>query len=221
MGDVLDQVVTGEIAAGAPLPTDREIAARYVCDLSVAREAVRALEERGVVDVQTGRGKTVLADERWKLLDRDIAEAALLRHRDRRLLREAVDFFQLVATRTTALAARRLNSGDRDELAQIIEQMRAASHVGSGAANRDEFVEAETAFHRHVIVMSGNRFMASALEALHPVLARVRRLRAADRDASVIALHEDILRALEHRDPTAAAAAIERYCERLASWLRA
>jgi DNA-binding FadR family transcriptional regulator len=49
----------------------------------------------------------------------------------------------------------------------------------------------------------------------------VRRLRAADRDASVIALHEDILRALEHRDPTAAAAAIERYCERLASWLRA
>jgi GntR family transcriptional regulator, transcriptional repressor for pyruvate dehydrogenase complex len=221
MIELLDDIVSGKLAAGAPLPRDSDIAARYACSPTVAREAVRALEERSAVEVTQGQGKTVLAADRWKLLDRDVAEAALVRHRDRRLLREAVDFFQLMEIQAGMLAARRLNRGDADELEQVLGQMRDATRGGNGAESRDErFLEAEVAFHRHLVLISGNRFTASALEHLHRVLVRARRQRAADRDPSVLGLHENIVQALRRRDPKATAAAIESYGQHLASWLR-
>ena len=85
----------------------------------------------------------------------------------------------------------------------------------------DEFTAAESEFHRTVLLLARNRFLASALEQLHPVIARARHIRAADRDPSVIVLHERIVSAFAHRDGTAAAAAVDDYGRHLASWLRA
>ena len=98
-------------------------------------------------------------------------------------------------------------------LGQTLDRMREASD--------DAFAQAEEAFHRTLSLVSGNRFLASALESLHPVIARVRRERAADRDAAVVRAHERIMAALGERDATATAAAVDAYGKRLASWIRA
>ena len=221
VSELLDEIATGRLAAGDRLPAVDDLAARHACSPSVAREAIRALEERRVVEVHAGQGQEVLDSDRWMLLDGDVAEAALLRAGDPRLLREAVDFLQLVETHAASLAATRVRDGDIALLAQILDQMRASSRSGNGAGTRDDrFTEAEADFHRTLILLARNRFLASAVEQLHPVLATARRQRAADRDQTVVLLHERILSALERRDGTAAAGAAHDYGRHLASWLR-
>jgi DNA-binding FadR family transcriptional regulator len=109
------------------------------------------------------------------------------------------------------LAARKLKEGDLALLEQTLGRMRDPD---------DDFAAAEEAFHRTLLLISGNRFLASALESLHPVIARVRRQRVPQRDAAVVRAHERIMAALGERDATATAAAVDAYAHRLASWLR-
>jgi GntR family transcriptional repressor for pyruvate dehydrogenase complex len=223
MSELLDEIVTGTLPAASWLPRVEDIAARHACSPTAAREAIRALEERRVVEVHAGQGQQVLGDDRWALLDRDVAEAALLRHRDPRLVREAVEALRLLEVQAAMLAARRVTDGDLGMLEGTLEQMRASSRGGNGAAGgRDEaFADAEAAFHRTLIAIAGNRFLVSALDPLHPTLALARRRSAADRDPIVVRLHEGILAALAERDAAAVAAAVESYAKHLASWLRA
>jgi DNA-binding FadR family transcriptional regulator len=222
MAELLDDIVRGTIPAAGWLPRVADIAARHACSPAAAREAIRALEERRVVQVVPGQGQQVLGPDRWALLDHDVAEAALARHRDTQLLREAIDALRLIETQAAMLAARRVRDGDLTLLEQTLDRMRASARGGNGAEDRDEqFAEAEASFHRALLLVSGNRFLASALESLHPILASVRRRRAADRDPVVIQLHERIVAALADRDVTATAAAVDGYGRHLASWLRA
>jgi DNA-binding FadR family transcriptional regulator len=214
MQALLGEVVRGELRAAAWLPHEREIADRFACSRAVAREAVRALEERRIVTVRPGGGQQVLADDRWNLLDRDVASAALLETRDLPLLREAVEALRLVETAAAMLAARRAGAGDVALLAETVERL-------NDAAGDDDFVEAEAAFHRTLALTSGNRYLACMLESLHPVLATLRRQRAPERDRVVVLLHARMVAALRARDATAAAAAVEDYTRRLAGWLRA
>ncbi len=211
MADLLDDIAAGEIAAAAWLPRVEEIAARHACGPCVAREAIRALEERNVIVVHAGQGQQVLPADRWSVLDRDVAEAVLLRHRDTALLREAVEALRLVETQAGMLAARRLREGDLRLLAETIERMRAGD---------ERFAEADTDFHRTLVLLARNRYLADALGSLHAVLAQVRRATAPERDGAVVALNERIVAALEERDATATAAAVDDYGRHLASWLR-
>jgi DNA-binding FadR family transcriptional regulator len=217
LADLMDDAVTGRLPAGDWLPRLDDIAARYACSPNTAREAVRALEERQVVTVHAGQGQQLLEIARWKLLDGDVAEAVLLRHSDPKLLAEAVDFMCVAETRAAQLAARRLYEGDLRQLSGLLDLMRVAAR---DAPRDDRFVLAETDFHRTLIALARNRFIASALEHLHPVLVAVRQLRSPDRAPAVIGLHERIMSALGERDPTATAAAINGYARQLASLLR-
>jgi GntR family transcriptional repressor for pyruvate dehydrogenase complex len=206
--DLLDEIVAGRIGAQRPLPRVVDLAERHACSVGAAREAIRALEERGVVVVRAGRGQEVLDIGDWDLLDRAVAEAVLVRHRDQRLLGEAVHYFRLMETQAAILAAPRAGEGDLDVLRQTVDQM------------RDGRVTQEADYHRALVAMAGNRFLVSALEPIHPLIAAVRRERAPERDAAVIRLHDGITAAMTARDATAAAAAVDAYGRHLASWLR-
>jgi GntR family transcriptional regulator, galactonate operon transcriptional repressor len=221
MSEILDDVVRGTLPRAGWLPRVDEIAARHACSLTVAREAVRALEERGVVAVHAGRGQQVLDPSEWALLDRDVLDA-VLRHRDRALLREAVDALRLIEVQAGILAAPRATGGDLTWLERIVDEMRRAGRGGNGARGGDDtFADAEARFHRVLVAASGNRFLGRALAGLHPALARARRAVAADRDPVAVRLHEAILAGLAAHDPTAVAAAVESYSVHLGRWLRA
>ena len=213
MGELLDDIVTGAVPPAAWLPRIDDIAARHACSLSTAREAIRALEERRVVAVHAGQGQQVLGAERWALLDGDVLDAAVVRHRDPQLLREAVAAFRALEIEAAKLAAPRVTAGDLALLERTLDQMRGSTHDRG-------FADAEARFHQVLVSVSGNRVLAGALEALHPALARVRRRTAADRDPVVVRLHAGILAALAERDAAAAAAAVESYGRHLKGWLR-
>ncbi len=53
------QILSGELAAGARLPGERELAAKYNTNRNTLREAVRRLEQSRLVTVRHGQGVTV------------------------------------------------------------------------------------------------------------------------------------------------------------------
>lgn len=53
------QILAGEFAAGARLPGERELAAKYKTNRNTLREAVRRLEQSRLVTVRHGQGVTV------------------------------------------------------------------------------------------------------------------------------------------------------------------
>src|SRR5215212_1100985 len=79
MLELLDGVVTGEIAYAATLPTVEQLAERYGCSVEIATEACVALEARGVVTASDG-GFRAQPDVDWNLIDTDVMNAVLVRN---------------------------------------------------------------------------------------------------------------------------------------------
>jgi GntR family transcriptional regulator, transcriptional repressor for pyruvate dehydrogenase complex len=221
--ELLREVVSGRWAAGSALPAVPEIAGRFACSPATAREAIRALEERGIVEVRPGHGQQVLPSDRWNLLDHDVAAALLLPAAGARdLIAQAADAHRVVVTEAAILAARRVRPRDVELLHHQLERMRAARGAGGPGVpgQRDAFAEAEAAFHRTLMLLSGNPVMAAMVASLHPLLAGARRRHAPDRDAAAVRLAERIVAALTARDPAASAAAVDEYGRRLERWIR-
>lgn len=222
MAELLHEVVSGDLPSAGWLPGEQELAERFACSRSVVREAVRALEERRIVEVRSGQGQQMLGDDRWDLLDGDVAAAVLLGRRDPGLLRDALEAVRLVEMEAAMLAAVRARPGDLGLLAEALERMRSAAGGGNGAADVDDgFADADASFHRTLATIAGNRFLAAMLEPLPPLLALLRRRRAPDRDGAVLVLYDRILAALHARAAKDAARAVDDYGRHLASWLRA
>src|SRR5690349_6951049 len=57
--DLRNKIESGDLAPGAKLPSERELAERYGTARNTAREAVRLLAEAGLVIAEHGRGSFV------------------------------------------------------------------------------------------------------------------------------------------------------------------
>src|ERR1700722_1265763 len=81
VGDLADRIVTGEFAAGAPLPGEPVLCDRFGVSRITIREAVKALEAMRLVEIRQGAGTTVRPREELNLLDQAVL-AALVAHDD-------------------------------------------------------------------------------------------------------------------------------------------
>src|SRR5690242_7356591 len=64
------QIVAGTLPIGATLPAETELIARFGVSRMVIREALRRLEEAGMIVIRHGRRTVIAAEEEWNVLDR-------------------------------------------------------------------------------------------------------------------------------------------------------
>ena len=57
-----DRVLSGELAPGSRLPSERQLALDFGVSRPIVREALRSLVERGLIDIEPGRGAFVHGD---------------------------------------------------------------------------------------------------------------------------------------------------------------
>src|SRR5215218_3429617 len=70
---LIADIASGALTPGDKLPREADLAAQFSVSRGVARECIRGLEERGLVDVKHGRGATVNPEQRWDVFDPDVA----------------------------------------------------------------------------------------------------------------------------------------------------
>jgi GntR family transcriptional repressor for pyruvate dehydrogenase complex len=222
MRDLVTAVVDGTYAEGAWLPNERELATRFGCGRGVAREALRGLEERGLVDVRHARGARVRQRDDWDLRDPDVLCACIARGPDPDTIVHAIDARGAVESAAAARAIRHATDADLRLLAgRIADMHQAIAHPGSRRSGAgDPFVIADAWFHRTLVLLSDNPVLARLVDPLHPVLAELRHQHAQHREGAVVRHHQRILEGLSAREPELAADAIGAYARALAGWLR-
>jgi DNA-binding FadR family transcriptional regulator len=154
--ELLAGIVKGRYAPGALLPKETSLVQELNMSRGTVREALRALEERGVVRVTHGRGARVQPSEEWNVLDPVVA-SAIARGRNRRAFLDEVQVSRsILESEAAALAAARASSTQRAEL-----RVRAAD-LEAG----DDPARSAQRLRRLVAVASGNRPLAATLRAL-------------------------------------------------------
>lgn len=195
-GDLRD----GRYQVGTKLPSERELAALHDVSRPVIREAMIALEVRGLVEVRVGSGVHVRA-----LPDQDetlSCQVTAIEITEARLLIEA---------EAAALAATQITPDELAVLDNLVERIAAenrAPHVAE---------KADRAFHLAIAGASRNNALREAVERLwqlrriSPEAALLHEMaRTHDVDA-LVDEHAAIVQALRQRDPAAARAAMRAH----------
>jgi DNA-binding FadR family transcriptional regulator len=222
MRELVDAIVGGEYAEGAWLPSVDDLQTRLGAGRGVVREALRALEERGLIVVHAGRGHRIRSHEDWDLRDATVLRAWIARGPDPYLLSETIAARALLEREAARVVCSRM-AGDLALLRGFLERMEwaLAPDVERTLERDDPFVAAEIAFHRTLLDLSENRMLATMIDPVHAVLAQLRRARAPERDVTALTHHSRILEGLLSRDPALADAAIWGYARQLGGWVGA
>ncbi|WP_030213012.1 FadR/GntR family transcriptional regulator [Streptomyces sp. NRRL WC-3626] len=199
------RIVGGRWGPGDPLPVEDALAAEIGVSRGVLREAVKSLVAKGMLHVRPRTGTRVLPPEHWNHLDRDVlrwkqaGDAAAL-------LRDTGELRRIIEPEAARLAAGRAGPDDVRALYEALAAMEAAA----AAPGRSGYVEADIAFHRALLDAGGNRLLGSLGRAVEIALEHsfVVSTRTPGAVEASLPGHRAVVRAVEARDPEAAAAAV-------------
>lgn len=206
VGQIRELIAEGVLKPGQKLPSERIMAERFEVSRGIVREALRKLEFYGVLRTlpQSGTvlenlGATTLVFLVDNILDMPGNEYATLA--EARLVIEA---------HAARLAAKNANDRQIKEIRQVHEGIVDAAGSGQRA------LEENMLLHLRIAGASGNAVIRSFVSQIEPEIMRLSIQYDTYRDgriAEVVAEHDEIVSAIENRDPEAAAAAMTRHLE--------
>ncbi len=159
--DLLERIVSGDLHPTDLAPTEPMLCEAYGVSRTVAREAVKTLEEKGLLQARQGIGTLVSPQEAWNLLDPDVL-AAIVRHDEEY---EVLD--QLIVVRTvleSALAreaARRRTDHDLHELNVLMDEL------DTCVREPERMDRVDVAFHERIMLVSGNQLARAIVKTVH------------------------------------------------------
>ena len=158
---LLGLIASGEIAGGAPLPSERELVERYGVGRSSVREALRTLESKGLIH-QRGKGRFVAAEPQAPL-NTSLQLLLQLEEVDRN---ELFEIRSVLEGETAAFAAERRSDEDVAAIAETVESMAASLD------SAESYIDADLQFHIAIARASGNRIALLMMHAIRDVLRR-------------------------------------------------
>jgi DNA-binding FadR family transcriptional regulator len=158
--ELVDRIVGGVHAPGTPLPPEPALCDTFSVSRTVVREAVKMLQEKGLVQVRQGSGTTVTSPTTWNMLDDLILKASIARDDKLDILDDVVVTRRLLEADMANVAARVATQEVVDRLGQFVEQMDKLLNDHVAYADHDR------AFHDVIMQTSGNRIARAVVRAL-------------------------------------------------------
>jgi len=170
--DVIDQIqeaiLQGKLKAGDRLPAERELKEIFKTSRGTLREALRVLEQKGLITIKTGvnGGPIVKA-----VTTHQVSESlALLIRYQSVSLKDLAEFREGVEGMVTGLAAERAKRDDIEYLKRLLAEAKA--HLKRGAAHWDEFIQVDNSLHMALAHIAGNPVYESVLQTVHDNINR-------------------------------------------------
>lgn len=202
-----EEILSGRIARGTPLPTETELAEQFGVTRHTVREGMRALEQSGLVKREAGRRLHAALPHHEELAPRG----------SRALLMQGVTFRELweVALRLEVCAAELVGPLIDDALVESLEANVLATE--QALANGESIIELDVAFHALIAEATANRVLLMSREPVsllfYPSLEKLFQ-HPATKDISparVVEAHREIMIAIRNRDAQAARDWMERH----------
>lgn len=195
-----EEIVSGVMPEGHTF-TLQDLSTRFGISRTVAREAMRALEQLGLVHSSRRVGIRVLPASRWAVFDRSVISWRLSCAGQRDAQIASLDALR-TAVEPVAAGLAAANASDE----QIARLRELATHLvelaEAGAGNSDDFLDSDKEFHTLLLIASGNEMFAALAEPIMNVLeGRTRYGIMPDSPAlDAMRLHNDLVDAIEHGD---------------------
>jgi GntR family transcriptional repressor for pyruvate dehydrogenase complex len=221
MRDLMGQIVRGELAPGDRLPKEVDLAEHYGISRGVARESIRGLEERNLIEVRHGRGQQVADPAAWDLFDDEVL-AAMLESDSSGLLLEVLEAQKMFEVQAAGLVADTATAETIAELSALTDALeRSAEQAARSEVAAARFLADRVDFHRQLVRASGNRALAGFAEPIYRALATTRQGDLSEQDmAAEVAEYRHIVAALETSDGPAAMEAMDQHLTALAQRVR-
>ncbi len=166
--DVIDQIeqllLDGVLRDGDRLPGERDLAQSMDISRPILREALKELENRGLLVSHHGGG-TYVADMIGQVFSRPITE--LIARHERATL-DYLDYRRELEGLTAEMAAKRATDADRAILQRIIADMKAAHDSG----NFDAELDADVELHNVIGECAHNIILLHTMRACYRLLSR-------------------------------------------------
>lgn len=216
---VTDQILSGEHAAGARLPTEPQLQEQWQVSRSVVREAMKILESQGLVRIEQGRG-TFVAQHDTAPLQRQI-EWALRRPTSEAEAKTGeetwppdvwdnlLDVRRVLEMAAAERAAARATESDVEAMEAAIAAMR------ERPADATTHWQSDLTFHRALAAATQNSLWIALLSSFNDLLARYFDFSYHGRDnaLSTATEHEAILAAIRDGDAAAATDGMRRHLQ--------
>ena len=182
----------GRLKARDQLPSERELAETFKVSRTSVREALRALETRGLIISRTGMGNFV-AD---LPVDSLVGPLAKMLIDEKEALADVFEMRKLIEPHIAALAAERATETDIAQLKRIVaKQTEAVSRGETG-------VDADAELHLCISRTTQNQALQKLVSGLMEMLSRSREesLQTTERRNASIETHRKIIGAIEKHD---------------------
>jgi DNA-binding FadR family transcriptional regulator len=158
--ELVARIVHGQHPPGTALPPEPALCSMFAVSRSVVREAVKVLQEKGLVQVRQGSGTTVTDPTRWDMLDKLVLSASIEKDESVDLLDDLVVTRRLLESDMAHLSARAATPQVVEELRGLVERM---DEVLPDVA---AYAEHDRAFHDVIMRTSGNRIARAVVRSL-------------------------------------------------------
>lgn len=185
-------ILEGELKPGEKLPAERELAETLKVSRVSVREALRELENRGLIDRRPGRGTVVLSPgENARLTQSVLGLAATMRPE----LSHIMELRAIVEPPIAKITAIRATTRDITQLRELVEAM-------EQDVTKERYAELDRAFHQAIAQYTHNPLLTLINEqiALQIEPSRADRYQTRARRAISSAAHRRIFEAIESGD---------------------
>ncbi|MCC7273213.1 MAG: FadR family transcriptional regulator [Alphaproteobacteria bacterium] len=202
---VRDAVLSGELAVGDRLPTEKELIKQFGYSRSVVREGLRLLESDGLIQLQAGRnGGAVISSPNTERLVYGLDTILRLQSTTAAELLEAQ---RLIEPLVIQLAIDRATPGDLAAIRRTIEL------IEENPGDKDIVLEQSNRFHTLLGEAAHNNVMAIITTLMREVMIEMRYSGDAAEALIIARIHRRILEAIEARDVKAATRRALRHLE--------
>jgi DNA-binding FadR family transcriptional regulator len=187
---------------GSRLPKEAELAERFQVSRIVVREAMKILEDRGVVEVRAGRGTLTVAPRP----DR-VKQSLLQLFRDQPLptlgeMEAMLELRQVLEETSASLAAVRATDQDLSDIEAALKGM------ANEEADLDTTIEADLRFHRAVVKAAHNSYLEMVLDPIVSVF--IQQIKLTNSFHTGIPAHRHIFDEIRAHNPVGARQAVRR-----------
>ena len=210
MGDI----ISGKYSEGERLPKENDLTERFGASRGTIRESVRALEERGLVEVTHGVGAVVQPSGRWDILDADVLDVTLATARSSEVLADFLETRRILEVEAVALAAQRASEEELQTIKEAFENLEAAAKSAVlNPLDEGSYLKTDAAFHAAICKATGNVVLGKMLEPLQQALQTAMRplARPDHRIMRSLPEHERIMKTVTNRDVEGARAAMQEH----------
>jgi GntR family transcriptional repressor for pyruvate dehydrogenase complex len=199
-----ESILKGELSEGSQLPAERDLAKQFGVSRTAVREAIKALQEKGLVDAFPGRGTFVTngtSNSMRRYLDR------IIKSGEPDGWAYVVEMREILEPEIAALAAARATDQDLATMREAVEVM------DNSRQDSDVFIEADLDFHLALAEAAGNPIVLSLIDSIVGLLReqRLRIFRIAGGPQRGQHHHRRILEAIKRHDAPGARAAMQAH----------